>query len=562
MKRLIVVCVGCLFIPALLHAQGLPCNTYGGQQDERACALSEATNSGWVLAGWTTSFGPATPAFKNLLIVRTDAAGIPIGAKVSVGEYDEEIRGMARTADGGHVLCGWTKSQSIGAPPNANILVIKLDSLFNVQWAWVYGDTLGDEYAYSVVADPLGNGCTVSGFTSSWGPPPYPNILVMKLNQAGIVQWTRVYWNVRRPLLEEAYGLTRMPPGPTRLSYVVVGRWAEPGLDTLWDGFVMRLDSEGIPVQPGPVRVIPGAFDEEAYSVTPTFLEPQSYAVAGWTNSWGPGAPPHANIFLIKFSEMGTPVSWRRVYGWSEDDEQLMDDRSLIATTDKGYALCGWTDSRGPGAPPNSNFLILKLDSLGQPLWTRIHPSQPGAQDERAYPMIRDAQGRYAIAGYTNSFGAGGDDFHFLTLNQFGDRPVCIDSPPIEVDTIPVYADTIVAYPVSPEMAPLMIVDTSVLVTEVCPLVGIKDEPRRSESPSGARILAGPAPQIQLFVPVASHNTLRLLDATGRQLALLAQGWYGVGRYTFSIPVQLAPGVYYLDVVTRGRRASMKVIRM
>ena len=552
-----------LAIPALLSAQ-LPCNAYGGSNDEQAYALVPAWGGGWVMGGWTRSLGPGTPGFKNLLILKVGADGVPMRALISTDSLDEEIRSIDVTPDSGYIACGWTSSPvGIGPAGNANIIVIKLDQMLNLQWASVLGDTLGDEFAYSIRSDQFGGSFSLCGSTSSptWGPPPFPNILAMQIIAPGAPLWTRVYWNPFRPMMEEARGIGRISGMlPTRLKHVIVGRWAEPGLDTLWDAFVLRCDSEGMPLQGNPVRVIPGENKEEAFSVAHNPLEMGSFTVAGWTTTWGPGSP-HANIFAVKFAEVGNPVRWKRSYGWSDDDEKLEGDHALIALADKGLALCGWTQSQGPGVP-NPNMLVLKLDSAGRSVWTRVHPSIPGNQFEEAFAIAQDPQGGFGVAGWTNSFGMGGDDFHLLTLDGLGNRPVCVDSPEIVVDTLPVVIDTIVVNTVEPEMVPYGVVDNEVYFQEICPLVGIKDQPARSDRPGEVRVLAGANPEVLLFVPVASHNRLRLLDAAGRQIAKLADGWYGVGRYSFAIPSGVPRGIYYLAVEARGRRQVVKAVRL
>ena len=75
-------------------------------------------------------------------------------------------------------------------------------------------------------------------------------------------------------------------------------------------------------------------------------------------------------------------------------------------------------------------------------------------------------------------------------------------------------------------------------------------------------MLTGPNPEVMLFVPVASHNRLRLLDAAGRQTAVLADGWYSVGRYSFAIPPSVPSGIYYFAVEARGRRQVVKAVRL
>ena len=111
-----------LVVSLPLKAQILPAVTYGGQSDERAFALVEATNqAGYVLAGWTKSYGAGTPAFSNVLTVKADSFGIPQWARVSIGLFDDEAHSMTQTSDGGYAITGWTRSFGPGFPDSANI---------------------------------------------------------------------------------------------------------------------------------------------------------------------------------------------------------------------------------------------------------------------------------------------------------------------------------------------------------------------------------------------------------------------------------------------------------
>jgi len=52
-------------------------------------------------------------------------------------------------------------------------------------------------------------------------------------------------------------------------------------------------------------------------------------------------------------------ITWDRTYGGSNDDEAW----SLIQTTDGGYAVAGWTASKGAG---DRDFWVIKLDAQGK----------------------------------------------------------------------------------------------------------------------------------------------------------------------------------------------------
>ncbi|MEO0079777.1 MAG: hypothetical protein ABIK44_03770, partial [candidate division WOR-3 bacterium] len=189
-------------------AQPLPVRIYGGTQPEQSWALTEAVDSGYCLAGWTRSYGAGTPGASNLLVVKTDPNGTPQWARVSSGDNDDEAYSMVRTHDQCYVLAGWTRSYGPNTPYK-NIFVTKLNSMGNLVWSRVYGG-LKDDEAYSIV-ETFDHGYAVTGFTASFGPAPFPNIFVLRLDPLGNVVWLRVYWMVPNHMEDEAYSIIQTP---------------------------------------------------------------------------------------------------------------------------------------------------------------------------------------------------------------------------------------------------------------------------------------------------------------------------------------------------------------
>jgi len=100
---------------------------------------------------------------------------------------------------------------------------------------------------------------------------------------------------------------------------------------------------------------------------------------------------------------------WSQTYGGSGDDEAY----SLVQTSDGGYALAGYTNSFGAGS---YDFWLVKTDSSGNMLWNRTYG---GSGDDEAECVIQTGDG-YAVAGYTNSTGAGGFDFWLVKTDFSG----------------------------------------------------------------------------------------------------------------------------------------------
>ena len=130
------------------------------------------------------------------------------------------------------------------------------------------------------------------------------------------------------------------------------------------------------------------------------------YAVAGDTRSKGAGG---VDFWVIKLDEQGNRV-WDRIYGGSDDDWAY----SFIQTTDGGYAVAGHTKSYGAG---DGDFWVIKLDKKGNKVWDRTYG---GSGNDAATSLIQTTDGGYAVAGWTDSKGAGGADFWVIKLDAQG----------------------------------------------------------------------------------------------------------------------------------------------
>jgi len=130
------------------------------------------------------------------------------------------------------------------------------------------------------------------------------------------------------------------------------------------------------------------------------------YAVAGYTYSKGVGS---ADFWVIKLDNKGNKV-WDKTYGGSDVDVAW----SLIQTTDGGYAVAGYTYSKGVGS---ADFWVIKLDNKGNKVWDKTYG---GRGDDLAFSLIQTTDGGYAVAGGTGSKGAGGVDLWVIKVDIHG----------------------------------------------------------------------------------------------------------------------------------------------
>jgi len=130
------------------------------------------------------------------------------------------------------------------------------------------------------------------------------------------------------------------------------------------------------------------------------------YAIAGTTNSFGAGK---ADVYVVKLDTNGN-LQWTKTIGGPKDDRGF----SLIQTSDGGYAIAGSTTSFGAG---EADIYVVKLDAHGNLQWTK---TIGGPVSEEGSSLIQTSDGGYAIAGYTNSFGTGLSDVYVVKLDAHG----------------------------------------------------------------------------------------------------------------------------------------------
>ncbi|MHC3129805.1 MAG: hypothetical protein IBV52_06990 [Candidatus Bathyarchaeota archaeon] len=104
---------------------------------------------------------------------------------------------------------------------------------------------------------------------------------------------------------------------------------------------------------------------------------------------------------------------WTQTYGGTASDSA----EAMIQTSDGGYAIAGYTNSFGVGY---LDFWVVKTDAYGNMEWNRTYS---GTNCEQAYCLVEASDGGFALAGYTESFGAGGFDCWLVKTDEYGIIP-------------------------------------------------------------------------------------------------------------------------------------------
>ncbi|GFP23621.1 hypothetical protein HKBW3S09_01086 [Candidatus Hakubella thermalkaliphila] len=95
--------------------------TYGGKDLDRAFSIQQTKDGGYIVAGYTESFGAGDSDF---YILKLDPTGKVLWEKTYGGEYYDWASSIQQTKDGGYIVAGYTTSFGAG---DLDFYILKLD---------------------------------------------------------------------------------------------------------------------------------------------------------------------------------------------------------------------------------------------------------------------------------------------------------------------------------------------------------------------------------------------------------------------------------------------------
>jgi hypothetical protein len=202
--------------------------TYGGGGWDEARSIQQTTDGGYIVAGWTGSFGAGSADF---WVLKLDSSGDLVWQKTYGGAGNDWAHFIQQTSDGGYIVAGYTGSLGAGS---LDFRVLKLDARGDVVWQKTYGGENSD-WA-TCIQQTTDGGYIVAGVTWSFGAGRR-DVWVLKLNARGYVVWEKTYGGKE---WDEASSIQQTTDG----GYIVAG-YTYSFRAPLNDGWVLKLDSSG-----------------------------------------------------------------------------------------------------------------------------------------------------------------------------------------------------------------------------------------------------------------------------------------------------------------------------
>jgi len=367
---------------------------YGGWNYDDARSVQQTTDGGYIIAGTTESFGPGESA---LYLVKTDANGDTLWTRAyGEGIWDEGYS-VQQTADGGYIIAGQTYSYAT----EDDVYLVKTDANGNTLWSRAYGGSNQDRGRS--VQQTADSGYIIAGQTKSFGAGNY-DVYLVKTDANGDELWYRTYGGTAS---DYAYSVQQTFEG----GYIIAGTSGSFG--NYRQIYAVKTDANGDTLW---TRTYGGSDIDDGYSVQQT--SDGGYIFAGATQSFGAG---NYDVWLVKTDANGDTL-WTRTYGGSQRDVAWC----VQQTSDGGYIIAGdtWHSTY------DGDVYLVRTDANGDSLWTRAYG---GGQVEFGYEVQQTTDGGYIVAGYTDSFGAGGGDGWLLRIA--GEAPL----PDVAIEIIPDY---------------------------------------------------------------------------------------------------------------------------
>jgi TolB-like protein len=295
---------------------------------------------------------------------------------------------VQQTPDGGYIIAGSTGSYGAGG---SDVYLIKTDSNGDTLWTKTVGGE-GTDAGWSVW-QTTDRGYVVAGRTDSRGAGGL-DVLLVETDANGETLWTRTYGDTAN---DYGYAVLQTLDG----GYAVVGVTCSFGAGK-YDVYFIRTGPQGDTLW---TRTWGGTSFDEGWSVLQT--ADSGFVVCGYTQ--GDNA---RDFYLVRTDSRGETL-WTRTYGGADYDEGYCVEQ----TTDGGFMVVGTTCPFGSRV--RADAMVVKTDSGGNALWTKTYGGTTG--EECFHSVRQTADGGYIFAGYTASYGAGGDDVYLVRTDSCGD---------------------------------------------------------------------------------------------------------------------------------------------
>lgn len=398
--------------------QWAKCYGYGDQDYARS--IIQTNDGGYIVAGESYTFYDSTTidnhGLFDMLIIKLDSQGNIQWKKFYGGSGYDGANAILQTPDSGFIIAGYTSSDDgdvtsfIGGQDG---WIIKIDSVGVIQWQKTIGG-INSDYISTMKKDY--NGYIVVGYSSSSDSLVSANhgiedYWVTKIDSVGNVQWQKLYGG-------SSYDDATSIVITSDSGYVVAGYSSSDDSDVVgnhgaYDFWILKLDSLGNSVWK---NTFGGMYSENANSILQT--DDDGFIILGSSESNDgdvSGNHGYGDIWFVKLNSLGN-LLWQKCLGGSQMDYGT----TMCKTNNNRFAVAGYSLSSDGDATFNHgdyDYWVAELDSNANIIWQQ---SYGGGGIDIPHSILQTNDSGLAIAGLTQSSNDG-DVSNHIGGNCYGD---------------------------------------------------------------------------------------------------------------------------------------------
>jgi len=186
LKKILIFIIPLFVLTGTISAQpdSLWSQTYGGEGDDWAESLIQTADGGFALGGGTESFGAG---MYDMWMVKTNANGDSLWSRRFGGGGDDWCESLIQTVDGGYVLAGYTDSYGAG---ESDMWIVKTNADGDSLWSRTFGGERFD--GCKSILQTADGGFALGGYTGSFGNGGM-DMWMLKTNANGDSLWSRTF---------------------------------------------------------------------------------------------------------------------------------------------------------------------------------------------------------------------------------------------------------------------------------------------------------------------------------------------------------------------------------
>jgi hypothetical protein len=366
----------------------------GGIYDEGTYKMIDAIDGGYLISGYTSSYGNSPGNNVDGYLIKTDPNGNIIWTKTYGSMDADQIYWVETCSDSTYMFCGQSIDMITG---NSLLNIAKISLIGDLIWQKNY--KVGNYESGSTISMTndggfiLGGQCDISSDEQ---------LLLLKADSVGNVIWKKYFGG---PDIENTDEILQLSDG----GFLIVGTSRYGFYSNSL--FLIRTDSIGNQLWAKTYNTAPAL--KKLYPGKMIALDSGGFILAGTTNASG---QPLSDVILMRLDDTGN-IQWQKIYVTAENDRA----EDMLIDEDGNYLIAGAT-----AISSSAGFfdaMIMKIDTAGN--FLNAFSIGIPTEDETAVNILLNDQQEIIVSGTISGQGVGEQDIFLFSANKNYDSLIC-----------------------------------------------------------------------------------------------------------------------------------------